>query len=178
MSFTCKCSFLEIYNEQIFDLLDLAPRALNIREDAQRGVYVEGISEEDAGDVERVMDILARGSRNRRVAATSMNRESSRSHSVFTLKLASGEKVRGMVRRRYSVLNLIDLAGSERQKSTGSTGLRLKEAANINRSLSNLGNVINALVDVERGHNRHVHYRDSKLTFLLRVSWCANAWFG
>ena len=71
---------------------------------------------------------------------------------------------------RTSLLNLVDLAGSERQRDTHAAGLRLKEAGSINRSLSALGNVIMALVDIANGKSRHVHYRDSKLTFLLRVS--------
>ena len=106
---------------------------------------------------------------NRRVASTSMNRESSRSHAVFTVSVQSKEKKGGISNIKVSRLHLVDLAGSERQKDTRTEGVRLKEAGNINRSLSALGNVIMALVDIAHGKTRHVHYRDSKLTFILRV---------
>lgn len=145
------------------------------------------------------------GWRNRRVASTSMNRESSRSHAVFTMTLESKESINEVVNIRTSQLNLVDLAGSERQKDTHTEGSRLKvqlhawmlahnvvlqrvwefvgvdswcpcarlfqEASSINRSLMCLGQVIMALVDVSNGKNRHICYRDSKLTFLLRVSY-------
>jgi hypothetical protein len=88
---------------------------------------------------------------------------------VFTILLEARDKVDGLKRSRTARFNLVDLAGSERQRDTKATGDRLKEASNINRSLSALGNVINALVVVEQGKQRHVHYRDSKLTFLLKV---------
>lgn len=106
---------------------------------------------------------------NRRVASTSMNRESSRSHAVFTVSIQSKEKKGGISNIKVSRLHLVDLAGSERQKDTRTEGVRLKEAGSINRSLSALGNVIMALVDIAHGKTRHVHYRDSKLTFILRV---------
>lgn len=139
------------------------------------------------------------GWRNRRVASTSMNRESSRSHAVFSMTLESKESINEVVNIRMSQLNLVDLAGSERQKDTHTEGSRLKvklwprilsptealdlccclqlfsalllfqEASSINRSLMCLGQVIMALVDVSNGKNRHICYRDSKLTFLLRV---------
>ena len=109
---------------------------------------------------------------NRRVASTSMNRESSRSHAVFTVSIQSKEKKGGISNIKVSRLHLVDLAGSERQKDTRTEGVRLKEAGSINRSLSALGNVIMALVDIAHGKTRHVHYRDSKLTFILRVSTC------
>ncbi len=88
---------------------------------------------------------------------------------MFTILLEARDKVDGLKRSRTARFNLVDLAGSERQRDTKATGDRLKEASNINRSLSALGNVINALVVVEQGKQRHVHYRDSKLTFLLKV---------
>ncbi|XP_048366793.1 kinesin-like protein KIF15 isoform X2 [Sphaerodactylus townsendi] len=119
--------------------------------------------------------MLTVGWRNRRVAATSMNRESSRSHAVFTITVESVEKSNEVVNIRSSQLNLVDLAGSERQKDTHTEGVRLKEAGNINRSLSCLGKVITALVDVSNGKQRHVCYRESKLTFLLRDSLGGNA---
>ncbi|CAH2283214.1 kinesin KIF15 [Pelobates cultripes] len=115
------------------------------------------------------------GWRNRRVASTSMNRESSRSHAVFTVTIESMEKINEIVNIRSSQLNLVDLAGSERQKDSHAEGVRLKEAGSINRSLSCLGQVITALVDVANGKQRHICYRDSRLTFLLRDSLGGNA---
>ncbi|KAM7375859.1 hypothetical protein PAMP_005625 [Pampus punctatissimus] len=122
-----------------------------------------------------VEKVLSMGWRNRRVASTSMNRESSRSHAVFTMTLESKESINEVVNIRMSQLNLVDLAGSERQKDTHTEGSRLKEASSINRSLMCLGQVIMALVDVSNGKNRHICYRDSKLTFLLRDSLGGNA---
>lgn len=99
-----------------------------------------------------------------------MNNQSSRSHSVFTLYITSVETTEeGLKRSKFARLYLIDLAGSERQKSTKTFGKQLKEASNINTSLLTLGKVIRALVEVANGHERFVHYRDSKLTHLLKV---------
>ena len=109
--------------------------------------------------------------RNRTVAETRMNRHSSRSHSVFSLHITSKKDEHGVTVTRRCKLNMVDLAGSERQTKTGSTGLRLIEANCINQSLSTLGNVITALVDVSWGKKRHIPYRDSKLTFLLKVKY-------
>uniref|UniRef100_S4RS88 Kinesin family member 15 n=1 Tax=Petromyzon marinus TaxID=7757 RepID=S4RS88_PETMA len=173
--FLCKCSFLEIYNEQVFDLLDPASTSLFIRENIQKGVFVEGVMEMSLSSAAEAYQVLSLGWRNRRVASTSMNRESSRSHAVFTLTIQSKEKRNGMVNIRSSQLNLVDLAGSERQRDTQSDGMRLKEAGSINRSLSSLGNVINALAEIAHGKGRFVPYRDSKLTFLLRDSLGGNA---
>ncbi|XP_043823058.1 kinesin-like protein KIF15 [Dromiciops gliroides] len=174
-TFLCKCSFIEIYNEQIFDLLDSASAGLLLREHIKKGVCVVGAVEQVVTSAAEAYQVLSGGWRNRRVAATSMNRESSRSHAVFTITVESMEKNKDVVNIRSSQLNLVDLAGSERQKDTHTEGLRLKEAGNINRSLSCLGQVITALVDVGNGKQRHVCYRDSKLTFLLRDSLGGNA---
>ncbi|XP_027728328.1 kinesin-like protein KIF15 [Vombatus ursinus] len=174
-TFLCKCSFIEIYNEQIFDLLDSASTGLLLREHIKKGVCVVGAVEQVVTSAAEAYQVLSGGWRNRRVAATSMNRESSRSHAVFTITVESMEKNNDVVNIRSSQLNLVDLAGSERQKDTHTEGLRLKEAGNINRSLSCLGQVITALVDVGNGKQRHVCYRDSKLTFLLRDSLGGNA---
>ncbi|XP_012521065.1 PREDICTED: kinesin-like protein KIF15 [Propithecus coquereli] len=168
-SFLCKCSFIEIYNEQIFDLLDSASAGLYLREHIKKGVFVVGAVEQVVTSAAEAYQVLSGGWRNRRVASTSMNRESSRSHAVFTITIESMEKSNETVNIRTSLLNLVDLAGSERQKDTHAEGVRLKEAGNINRSLSCLGQVITALVDVGNGKQRHVCYRDSKLTFLLRA---------
>ncbi|KAI6074717.1 Kinesin-like protein KIF15 isoform X1 [Aix galericulata] len=174
-SFLCKCSFIEIYNEQIFDLLDSASAVLFLREHIKKGVFVDGAVEQVLSSAAEAYQVLTMGWRNRRVASTSMNRESSRSHAVFTITVESMEKNNEVVNIRSSLLNLVDLAGSERQKDTHTEGLRLKEAGNINRSLSCLGQVITALVDVGNGKQRHICYRDSKLTFLLRDSLGGNA---
>ncbi|KAB1264403.1 Kinesin-like protein KIF15 [Camelus dromedarius] len=168
-SFLCKCSFIEIYNEQIYDLLDSASAGLYLREHIKKGVFVVGAVEQVLTSAAEAYQVLSGGWRNRRVASTSMNRESSRSHAVFTITIESMEKSHETVNIRTSLLNLVDLAGSERQKDTHAEGMRLKEAGNINRSLSCLGQVITALVDVGNGKQRHVCYRDSKLTFLLRA---------
>ncbi|XP_055985479.1 kinesin-like protein KIF15 [Sorex fumeus] len=174
-SFLCKCSFIEIYNEQIYDLLDSASAGLYLREHIKKGVFVVGAVEQVVTSAAEAYQVLSGGWRNRRVASTSMNRESSRSHAVFTITVESMEKSNDVVNIRTSLLNLVDLAGSERQKDTHAEGMRLKEAGNINRSLSCLGQVITALVDVGNGKQRHVCYRDSKLTFLLRDSLGGNA---
>ncbi|CAH3020308.1 unnamed protein product, partial [Porites evermanni] len=175
VEFLCRCSFLEIYNEQIFDLLDPASIGLSLREDLKKGVFVDGLLERDVASARDAYRVLNSGWLNRRVASTSMNRESSRSHAVFTMTLESKERKAGMASIKVSRLHLVDLAGSERQKDTHAEGLRLKEASSINKSLSALGNVIMALVDITHGKTRHVHYRDSKLTFLLRDSLGGNA---
>uniref|UniRef100_A0A0E0I4M3 Kinesin motor domain-containing protein n=1 Tax=Oryza nivara TaxID=4536 RepID=A0A0E0I4M3_ORYNI len=168
LKYICKCSFLEIYNEQITDLLEPSSTNLQIREDIKKGVYVENLME---CYVSSVKDGVA----NRKMAATNMNSESSRSHSVFTCVIESRWERDSMTHLRFGRLNLVDLAGSERQKSSGAEGERLKEAANINRSLSTLGLVIMTLVDVANGKNRHVPYRDSRLTFLLQDSLGGNS---
>ncbi|ERE74724.1 kinesin-like protein KIF15 [Cricetulus griseus] len=174
-TFLCKCSFTEVYNEQIYDLLDPASVGLYLREHIRKGVFVVGAVEQAVASAAEAYQVLSRGWRNRRVASTSMNRESSRSHAVFTITVESMEKSSETVNIRTSLLNLVDLAGSERQKDTHAEGARLKEAGNINRSLSCLGQVITALVDVGNGKQRHICYRDSKLTFLLRDSLGGNA---
>ncbi|KAK4754415.1 hypothetical protein SAY87_002519 [Trapa incisa] len=178
LNYQCRCSFLEIYNEQITDLLDPSQRNLQIREDTKSGVYVENLTEESVSTMKDVQQILLKGLLNRRTGATSINAESSRSHSVFTCIIESRCKsmADGLSTYKTSRINLVDLAGSERQKLTGAAGERLKEAGNINRSLSQLGNLINILAEVSQtGKQRHVPYRDSKLTFLLQESLGGNA---
>ncbi|ONM60029.1 Kinesin-like protein KIN-12C, partial [Zea mays] len=175
LKYICKCSFLEIYNEQITDLLEPSSTNLQIREDIKKGVYVENLMECYVSSVNDVMLLLLQGVANRKMAATNMNSESSRSHSVFTCVIESRWESDSMTHLRFGRLNLVDLAGSERQKSSGAEGERLKEAANINRSLSTLGLVIMTLVDVANGRSRHVPYRDSRLTFLLQDSLGGNS---
>ncbi len=152
VSFRCRCSFYEIYQEKVFDLLtesDTFPNGLSVREDAAGGVYVENCSELEAESVRQAEDILLRGYRNRSVGETAMNRESSRSHAVFQMQIELAEsKNYGAVIKRAAKFTLVDLAGSERQKDTLAVSGRLKEAVMINKSLSTLGRVINSLVEV------------------------------
>ncbi|XP_033148275.1 kinesin-like protein KIN-12C isoform X1 [Brassica rapa] len=175
LRFSCKCSFLEIYNEQITDLLEPSSTNLQIREDLGKGVYVENLVELNVRTVNDVLKLLLQGAANRKIAATHMNSESSRSHSVFTCTIESIWERDSLTHSRFARLNLVDLAGSERQKSSGAEGDRLKEAANINKSLSTLGLVIMSLVDLAHGKHRHVPYRDSRLTFLLQDSLGGNS---
>ncbi|KAJ0801308.1 putative plus-end-directed kinesin ATPase [Helianthus annuus] len=175
LTYNCKCSFLEIYNEQITDLLDPSSTNLHLREDVKKGVYVENLTEFEVHTVGDILRLLSRGSANRRVAATNMNRESSRSHCVFTCVIESRWEKDSTSNLRFARLNLVDLAGSERQKTSGAEGERLKEAANINKSLSTLGHVIMALVDGANARTRHIPYRDSRLTFLLQDSLGGNS---
>ncbi|KAI9113846.1 hypothetical protein K1719_015097 [Acacia pycnantha] len=175
LRYSCRCSFLEIYNEQITDLLEPSSTNLQLREDTKKGVYVENLSEHSVGTVSDVLKLLLQGTANRKVAATHMNSNSSRSHSVFTCIIESRWEKNTMTHLRFARLNLVDLAGSERQKSSGTDSERLKEAANINKSLSTLGLVIMNLVDLTHGKPRHVPYRDSRLTFLLQDSLGGNS---
>ncbi|KAI3769831.1 hypothetical protein L6452_00945 [Arctium lappa] len=175
LTYNCKCSFLEIYNEQITDLLDPSSTNLQLREDVKKGVYVENLTEFEVHTVNDILKLLSQGSANRRVASTNMNRESSRSHSVFTCVIESRWEKDSTSNLRFARLNLVDLAGSERQKSSGAEGERLKEAASINKSLSTLGHVIMVLVDGANARTRHVPYRDSRLTFLLQDSLGGNS---
>ncbi|CAH8306519.1 unnamed protein product [Eruca vesicaria subsp. sativa] len=175
LHFTCRCSFLEIYNEQILDLLDPSSNNLLLREDHKKGIHVENLKEIEVSSARDVIQQLMEGAANRKVAATNMNRASSRSHSVFTCIIESKWVSQGVTHHRFARLNLVDLAGSERQKSSGAEGERLKEATNINKSLSTLGLVIMNLVSVSNGKSVHVPYRDSKLTFLLQESLGGNS---
>lgn len=178
LNYQCRCSFLEIYNEQITDLLDPSQGNLQIREDVKTGIYVDYLTEENVCTMKDVVKLLDKGLANRRTGATSINAESSRSHCVFTCVVESRSKsaADGLSNLRTSRINLVDLAGSERQKMTGAAGERLKEAGNINRSLSQLGNLINILAEVSlSGKPRHIPYRDSRLTFLLQESLGGNA---
>jgi Kinesin motor domain len=175
IEYLIKCSFLEIYNEQIHDLLAAQPRNLQIREDIKKGAYVEDLIQETVSNLEETFNCLREGLKNRHVSSTAMNKESSRSHSVFTLYIESKEKKNEIWNFKSSLFHLIDLAGSERQKAADTHGERLKEASMINRSLSTLGNVINSLVEISEGKNRYVRYRDSRLTFLLKDSLGGNS---
>ncbi|KRX38532.1 Kinesin-like protein KIF15, partial [Trichinella murrelli] len=175
VNFLCKCSFVEMYNEQLYDLLDATSSKLTLRESVKLGVFVEGLSEVTVCSAADAYKVLRKGCFNRRVASTSMNRESSRSHAVFTIIIESRTRKGCVENVRISHFNLVDLAGSERQKTAETDDARLKEASSINKSLSVLGKVITALVQISQGKHCHVPYRDSKLTFLLRDSLGGNA---
>ena len=153
--FLVTCSYFEIYNEVISDLLDPSSRkgqhkqnsaGLEVKEHAVLGVYVKGLQEIVVEDSAKMDQLISQGMACRHVASTAMNEESSRSHSVFVIKVHQKD-TDDESKSLYAKVNLVDLAGSERAKSTGATGATLKEGANINKSLSALGNVINALVE-------------------------------
>ncbi|KAG0342432.1 Kinesin-like protein kif15 [Podila horticola] len=161
VKYLCKASYIEIYNEAIFDLLDSSATSRSIREDIKRGVYVDGVVEESIHNPEDAYKacgmLFYQGcAHNRHTSATAMNAESSRSHTVLTLTIQSMALVDGINHIRESRFNLVDLAGSERQKLANTEGQRLKEAGNINKSLSCLGSVINALGEIAAGHSRYV----------------------
>lgn len=165
-----RASYLEIYNEEIRDLLGKDPRAsLELKENADAGVYVKALTSQVVKDAAEIDHVMQTGKKNRAVGATLMNQTSSRSHSIFTIVVESLTPGDGAEAEHVCVgkLNLVDLAGSERQSKTGATGDRLQEANKINLSLSALGNVISALVDAKA---KHIPYRDSKLTRLLQDS--------
>ncbi len=192
-------SYMEIYNEKVHDLLDPGPhkQSLKVREHSVLGPYVDGLSQLAVASYEDIEILMAEGNKSRTVAATNMNCESSRSHAVFNVILSqiftdpltgvTGEKVKlslgGMSRMscyeriscyfgQVSKMSLVDLAGSERVAKTGAVGDRLKEGSNINKSLTTLGLVISKLADQAtlKNKDKFVPYRDSVLTWLLKVS--------
>lgn len=179
--FLVRSSYIEIYNEEIRDLLSKNPQnKLELKENPEKGVYVKGLTAFVVKGVKEILNVITVGKRNRTVGETLMNQDSSRSHAIFMITIESstittpqGQASPGMENKesastiRVGKLNLVDLAGSERQSKTGATGDRLKEATKINLSLSALGNVISALVD---GKGGHIPYRDSKLTRMLQDS--------
>ncbi|GMH59739.1 hypothetical protein TrST_g1581 [Triparma strigata] len=169
MEFLVRCSYLEIYNEDIRDLLGKDPnKKLELKEDPNKGVYTKDLTCTVVSNEEMINEVMEKGLKERTVAATAMNDTSSRSHAIFTIWVEVSEVVEGKEMFRVGKLNLVDLAGSERQKKTGASGDRLKEGAKINLSLSALGNVISVLADGKSG--KHIPYRDSKLTRLLQDS--------
>jgi hypothetical protein len=175
VQYLVKCQYFEIYNENIMDLLSPASGNLQIRVDLKQGVFIDGITEEIVTCSEEAIEILKRGANNRHIGATNMNLESSRSHSVFSMTLESKSIQEGMSNIKQSKFHFVDLAGSESQKQTGATGDRLKEASNINKSLTVLGSVINSLVEIAEGKKVFIRYRDSKLTHLLKDSLGGNS---
>ncbi|XP_047463966.1 kinesin family member 4 [Mugil cephalus] len=173
--FCLAVSYLEIYNEDILDLLSSAKdkTPISIREDPKDGIKIVGLTERQVFSAHEMVGCLELGNSARTVGSTAMNAASSRSHAIFTITLEQrrgADKVDSVV----SKLHLVDLAGSERQKKTKAEGDRLKEGISINRGLLSLGNVISALGD-ESKKNTFVPYRDSKLTRLLQDSLGGNS---
>ena len=165
--FLLRCSFLEIYNEEVRDLLGDSKKKLDIRDDPKKGTFVRDltyINIKDSNDIEKCLN---KGNKNRHVGQTSMNDQSSRSHSLFTVYLEIEEKGNdGNERIKSGKLNLVDLAGSERVGKTNATGQTFDEGKKINLSLTALGSVIDAL----SSNRKHIPYKDSKLTRLLADS--------
>ncbi|KAF5829627.1 P-loop containing nucleoside triphosphate hydrolase protein [Dunaliella salina] len=177
-SYSCLCSFLEIYNEQVIDLLNPSTPLLRVKEDPlDQGFYVAQLQEEEVHSVEEVMNLLRRGAQNRRTAETHQNRASSRSHSIFSFTLTKTRRVNDhQVSVTRSQMKLVDLAGSER--GANEVGIIQKEANFINLSLTTFGRVVTEIVEAQHhggmGHT-HIPYRDSVLTKLLKSSLEGNA---
>ncbi|XP_034033551.1 kinesin family member 4 [Thalassophryne amazonica] len=173
--FCLEVSYLEIYNEDILDLLCTSKEkpALSIREDPKDGIKIVGLTDKQVFTAQEMVSCLELGNSARTVGSTAMNIASSRSHAIFTITLEQrrgADKINSVI----SKFHLVDLAGSERQKKTKAEGDRLKEGISINRGLLALGNVISALGD-ESKKNAFVPYRDSKLTRLLQDSLGGNS---
>ncbi|GMH33126.1 hypothetical protein BSKO_00960 [Bryopsis sp. KO-2023] len=174
--FLCRVSYMELYNEEVNDLLRPDNMKLPIHEDKDSGVYVAGLTEEIVHDAEAVLKYLAIGDRNRHIASTKMNERSSRSHTVFRMIVESRHQDQSDESSEagavlVSTLTLVDLAGSERLAKTGAEGIRMKEGTSINKSLLTLGIVINQLAN----KGEAISYRDSKLTRILQPSLGGNA---
>ncbi|XP_045505731.1 kinesin-like protein KIF3A isoform X3 [Colias croceus] len=167
-------TYLEIYNEEVRDLLGNNPhQSLEVKERPDIGVFVKDLTGYVVHNADELEKIMAVGNKNRHIGATAMNIESSRSHAIFSITVESSKRGSdNKMHVKMGKLHLVDLAGSERQSKTQATGTRLKEATKINQSLSVLGNVISALVD---GKSTHIPYRNSKLTRLLQDSLGGNS---
>jgi kinesin family protein 5 len=170
IEYTVRVSYMEIYMERIRDLLVPQNDNLPVHEEKSRGVYVKGLLEIYVSSVQEVYEVMRRGGAARAVAATNMNQESSRSHSIFVITITQKNVETGSA--KSGQLFLVDLAGSEKVGKTGASGQTLEEAKKINKSLSALGMVINNLTD---GKSTHIPYRDSKLTRILQESLGGNS---
>ncbi|KAL8089861.1 hypothetical protein AgCh_039355 [Apium graveolens] len=178
--FLLRMSYMEIYNEEINDLLVPEHRKLQIHESNERGIFVAGLREEIVASAEQVLELLAFGESHRHIGETNMNVYSSRSHTIFRMIIESKDDSQDddtgtCDAVRVSVLNLVDLAGSERAAKTGAEGVRLKEGSHINKSLMTLGTVIKKLSEGAESQGSHVPYRDSKLTRILQPALGGNA---
>ena len=165
-------SYLEIYNEIIFDLLSPIPAneqkgEINFQEDSKGNVVVKGLTKHSVANEEEAFNLLFEGESNRTVSEHLLNKGSTRSHCIFTISVEMKSKVESSEKVLTSKLNFVDLAGSERVKETGSSGLALKEAAYINKSLTFLEQVVVALTDKTK-RKEYVPYRQSKLTHILK----------
>ncbi|XP_025416785.1 chromosome-associated kinesin KIF4-like [Sipha flava] len=165
--FSISASFIELYQEQVYDLLSPTRATLDIREDG-RGICIPGLTEMRVTDLSSTLQCLIQGSNGRATGATAMNAQSSRSHCIFTLTIS---QIRENGDNTTAKFHLVDLAGSERSKKTKATGERFREGVNINKGLLSLGNVITSLCD----KSAHISYRDSKLTRLLQDSLGGNS---
>ncbi|CAK9184035.1 unnamed protein product [Ilex paraguariensis] len=179
--FLLRMSYMEIYNEEINDLLVPEHRKLQIHESLERGIFVAGLREEIVASPEQVLELMEFGESHRHIGETNMNLYSSRSHTIFRMIIESRDKTEDENGNsscdavRVSVLNLVDLAGSERAAKTGAEGVRLKEGSHINKSLMTLGTVIKKLSEGAENQGSHVPYRDSKLTRILQPALGGNA---
>ena len=185
--FKVKLWYLEIYNENIRDLLVNNSDNLELREDPIKGLIVNGITEKETNSSEDILSLLKKGNKNRTTEETDANETSSRSHAILQILVSFKNKEKEKDKDnndinniynnvKYGKLSLIDLAGSERASMTGSKGMRLIEGGNINKSLLVLGNCINALCEsYVKGNKPHIPYRDSKLTRLLKDSLGGNS---
>ncbi|XP_036971065.1 kinesin-like protein KIF1A isoform X17 [Acanthopagrus latus] len=186
-SYSVEVSYMEIYCERVRDLLNPKNKGnLRVREHPLMGPYVEDLSKLAVTSYNDIQDLMDSGNKARTVAATNMNETSSRSHAVFNIIFTQKrlDADTDNTSEKVSKISLVDLAGSERADSTGAKGTRLKEGANINKSLTTLGKVISALAEVDSGSNKNkkkkkvesfIPYRDSVLTWLLRENLGGNS---
>ncbi|XP_075773949.1 kinesin-like protein KIF1A isoform X2 [Pelodiscus sinensis] len=186
MSYSVEVSYMEIYCERVRDLLNPKNKGnLRVREHPLLGPYVEDLSKLAVTSYNDIQDLMDSGNKARTVAATNMNETSSRSHAVFNIIFTQKrhDAETSVTTEKVSKISLVDLAGSERADSTGAKGTRLKEGANINKSLTTLGKVISALAEMDSGPNKNkkkkktdfIPYRDSVLTWLLRENLGGNS---
>ncbi|XP_041654913.1 kinesin-like protein KIF1B isoform X9 [Cheilinus undulatus] len=180
LSYSVEVSYMEIYCERVRDLLNPKNKGnLRVREHPLLGPYVEDLSKLAVTSYTDIADLMDAGNKARTVAATNMNETSSRSHAVFTIVFTQKkhDSETDLSTEKVSKISLVDLAGSERADSTGAKGTRLKEGANINKSLTTLGKVISALAEVSKKKKKSdfIPYRDSVLTWLLRENLGGNS---
>uniref|UniRef100_A0A8C3L9Z1 plus-end-directed kinesin ATPase n=1 Tax=Chrysolophus pictus TaxID=9089 RepID=A0A8C3L9Z1_CHRPC len=182
MSYSVEVSYMEIYCERVRDLLNPKNKGnLRVREHPLLGPYVEDLSKLAVTSYTDIADLMDAGNKARlvAVASTNMNETSSRSHAVFTIVFTQKkhDAETDLSTEKVSKISLVDLAGSERADSTGAKGTRLKEGANINKSLTTLGKVISALAEVSKKKKKtdFIPYRDSVLTWLLRENLGGNS---
>ncbi|KAL6746359.1 P-loop containing nucleoside triphosphate hydrolase protein [Haematococcus lacustris] len=173
------CTYLEVYNETIFDLLVKSSGPLELREDPEQGVQVAGLRQINVSSAEDIMDLLDEGNRRRKTESTDANAQSSRSHAVLEISIKRSPRNHYRVQQLRAKLSLVDLAGSERAAETNNAGQKLRDGANINRSLLALANCINALGKVGSTAGKagaaYVPYRNSKLTRLLKDGLSGNS---